>query len=126
MRRWFHRHRSVMLPLVGYLVLSVGVLGGFVVASNNRAEGRRQVCEALREDRLLFRDVIDVAIPPMTARQPKIDPALDPALRRLIESSRAKSTEVRAKIGQRLAQPIELCRSTGVNPSVHLSALGWR
>lgn len=119
--RWT-RHRA----LIGYLILTVGVLGGFVTAASDRVAARRQVCEALREDRLLFRDVIDVAIPPQTARQPALDPALDPALRRLITESRTKSTEVRRKIGQRLARPIDLCRSTGIDPTVRLSALGWR
>lgn len=129
-RNWFRDHR----PHIGYLVLTVGVVGGFIIQASNqhadvtrsnhaRLEARRQACQALREDRVLLGKVIDAAIPPQTAQQPAVDPALDPALRRLIEQSRARSVAIRSDIGRLLAQPIDLCRHTGVDPSVHLSAL---
>lgn len=121
MRRWFDEHRAT----VGFLILAAGVLAGFQAAHDARSHGQRLTCQALREDRALLSDVVNVAIPPATAQQPELDPALPDSVRSLIAESRKRSAEVRQQIERRLEQPIALCEGTGINPTVRLGAARW-
>lgn len=109
--------------VVGYLVLALGMVVAQGVAFNARSETRRQACKAVVADRELLRDVVNVAIPPLTAQQPPLDPTLPASVRQLILDSRLRSRVIRGRIERRLARSLELCNGTGVDEVVHLGAL---
>lgn len=105
LERW---EQVVLLILVVVLLNTVGTVTGFYLYGQSRESARRDVCHAIIDDRLTFRDALEIFAPP--------------SLREQLPQERRASVEAQLdQIEKRLNQDVEVCRSVGIDIKIDLA-----
>lgn len=98
-----------------YIILAASVLLAFAVQSNDRTQGRRQVCQAILGQRQLLADILGNT--QSSVRSP-IDPTLSPEIIEILEEARVSQQNFLNEAQELLIEPVAICESVGIPSSV--------